>query len=145
MKTKIAFILVIAALWFGCKNEPDYKVVRQQVMDHHDQLMIDGEIAIKNKMQLDTLSNEGLKKLKLVDPTLDTLKEKQQIASLIQMLNKADEHMMDWMHDFQADIGQKNNAQAVAYFNGEKTKLNTMDSLYRIALKQSDDYLKRFK
>lgn len=142
---KLTPTLSLAVLILSCNNSPDYKETRQQVMELHDKLMIDGEIAVKNKMKLDTLSKYGLKKFKLADQKLDTITEKQHIAVLIDKLNEADERMMDWMHEFQADVEGKNNAQAVAYFNGEKVKLNKLDSIYRIALQQSDAYLKKFK
>ncbi|MDQ8052211.1 MAG: hypothetical protein REI78_04255 [Pedobacter sp.] len=145
MKNRIRIAFLAFGLLFGCNSEADYKVTRQEVMDLHDKLMIDGEIAIRNKMRLDTLGKQGLKKLKSTLIELDTLLEKQQIDRLIAMLNGADDQMMDWMHNFQADVEGKSNAQAVAYFQGEKVKLYKLDSIYRTALAQSDEYLKRFK
>ncbi|WP_199141999.1 hypothetical protein [Pedobacter sp. ASV12] len=142
---KIAgMLLLVVALQFSCKQESDYKAVRQEVMDMHDKLMIDGEIAVRYKMQLDTLSKTGIAQKANADQSIDTAKEQRDIAVLIGHLNKADENMMDWMHAFQPDIDGKSNAQAVAYFKGEKEKLIKMDSLYQIALKQSEAYLKRF-
>ena len=138
-------ILILSIVFiYACKAEPDYKVTRQQVMDLHDKLMIDGEIAIRNKMALDTLAIKDLSDLRTKQPSIDTAKEKKLILELIGRLNAADEHMMDWMNKFQPDIDGKNNAQAVTYFNAEKVKLVKMDSLYKVVIRDSDDYLKKF-
>lgn len=107
--------------------------------------MMDGELAIRNKMSLDTLLGTGLKKMKLSDPKLDTLIEKQYITSLIKKLNEADESMMDWMQVFKPEIDGKNNEAAIKYFQDEKIKLVKMDSAFKSALGQSDSYLKKYK
>jgi len=138
------FLLIGLILIGSCKNEPDYKVVRQEVMDIHDKIMVDGERAIKNKMVLDTLSKTKLKELNQAHPELDTLAEKIQIAKLVEKLSQADEMMMDWMHEFQADIEGKTNEQAVTYFKGEMVKVVNLDQFYKEVLKESDAYLKKF-
>jgi hypothetical protein len=140
----IGFAFFLSVFFSACKGDSDYKVTRQQVMDLHDKLMIDGEMAMHNKMALDTLAIKGLANLKRTQHALDTLKEKTQIAKLTAKLNTADERMMDWMNKFQPDVDGKNNAEAIAYFTKEKVKLIKMDSLYKIALKESSDYLKKF-
>ncbi len=49
-----------------------------------------------------------------------------------------------WMTEFDAEVGNRSNAEAVAYFNGEKEKLRKMDTLYREVLATSTEYLERF-
>lgn len=125
--TFLSSLLLLAA----CSSEPDYKVIRQDVVELHDKLMADGETAIHLKMKLDTVAITG------------SQESKTQITELITKLNAADESMMDWMQDFKADVEGMNNAQAVAYFNGEKVKLVKMDSLYKVALSGAEAYLKK--
>ncbi|MET3114919.1 hypothetical protein AAKU52_002659 [Pedobacter sp. CG_S7] len=138
------FLLLGILLMVSCQNEPNYKAVRQEVMDLHDKIMVDGERAIKNKMILDTLSKSKLKQLKQLHPEIDTLQEKVQIVKLVEKLSQADEMMMDWMHEFQADIEGKSNAQAVTYFKGEMVKVANLDHFYEELLKESNAYLKKF-
>ncbi|WP_244950807.1 hypothetical protein [Pedobacter suwonensis] len=133
-----------AAMTIGCKSEPDYKTVRQEVMDLHDKVMGDGEKAVKNRMVLDTLSKVRLKELKQAKPDLDTTEEKNKISLLIAKLNKADDNMMDWMHDFQPDIEGKSNGEAVKYFQGEMIRIKKLDGEYKKALDESDAYLEKF-
>lgn len=145
---KQSYRLLIAgafcSLFFAaCQNQPDYKEVRQQVMDLHDKVMADGEKVVKNKMILDTIGKLKLKALKAAQPTLDTLAEKKKIAELVDKLNKADEKMMDWMHDFKADVQGKDNAEAVKYFSGEMTKIKALDEQYKNVITESDAYLKK--
>jgi hypothetical protein len=128
----------------ACQNTQDYKAVRQEVMDAHDKVMMDGEIAITNKMKLDTLAGrlDSLKHIKVIS---DTLVEKQKINAIQLKLNHADDQMNDWMHKFDAELGSKSNEEAVLYFRAEKEKVNALDSLYKAAISESNTYLSRFK
>ena len=72
----------IALVMQSCNQEPDFKTVRQEVLDQHDQLMIDGEKVMTFQMKLDTLSKSGLKAIKRKQPALDTAAEQQQIKAL---------------------------------------------------------------
>lgn len=143
MKNTIILCFLILGLQ-ACKNEADYKSVRKEVLDAHDSVMMDGEIAIKNKMRLDTISAsmDSLSKAKIV---ADTVGEKQAITKLQVKLNTADEMMNDWMHKFNAELDGKSNEEAITYFNAEKVKVNILDSLYKEAIKESDAYLLKFK
>lgn len=144
MKTRnILVALTIIGLCHSCQSGPDYKVVRQEVVELHDKLMADGETAIQHKLQLDTVAAQ-LSSYKKADPKLDTAAERKQLTHLMGKLNVADESMMDWMQDFKADVADMSNEKAVAYFNGEKKKLVKMDSLYKSALLESENYLKKF-
>jgi len=128
----------------SCKTAPDYKVVRQEVMDLHDKVMADGEDAVRNKMLLDTLSRIKLPAIKTAQPALDTALEQRKIAALVAKLTKADDEMMDWMHAFQPDTEGKSNEQAVSYFRAEMVKISALEKSYARALQESDAYLKKF-
>jgi hypothetical protein len=54
-RLNITMLCLISTLLFSCKTEPDSKAIRQEVLNIHDKLMIDGEKVIKNKMKLDAL------------------------------------------------------------------------------------------
>lgn len=136
----IGILMLFISLTTACRNEPDYKVVRADVVALHDKLMADGEKAIHNKMALDTFAIRELPNRM----DLDTAAERRQIIKLMNLLDEADESMMDWMQDFKADVEGMSNAKAVEYFRAEKVKLVKMDSLYKAALDGSEAYLKRF-
>lgn len=136
----IGILTLFISLTTACSNTPDYKAVRADVVALHDKLMIDGEKAIHNKMALDTFAIRELPNRM----DLDTAAERQQINQLINLLDDADESMMDWMQDFIADVEGMSNEKAVAYFIAEKVKLVKMDSLYKAALDGSEAYLKKF-
>lgn len=137
---RVLFIICIS-MFLGCTNEPDYKVIRQEVVDLHNKVMEDGEIASKNRLMLDTLSRIGLK---AVQPSIDTITEQKNIAILIGKLNQVDQDMMKWMQDFEPDVEGKDNAAAVKYFEGEKIKIKKLDSQYKQILNESGIYLKKF-
>lgn len=129
----------------ACNSGPDYKTVRDQVISQHDELMGDDEKAMMNKMKLDTLGMPAtLQKLKQQQPQLDTAAEKRVITALTKQLTAADDAMGDWMHNFNPDVQQKNNQQAVDYFKAEKVKVQKLDSAYKVAIKASDEELDKF-
>ena len=143
MKNIIIFCLALFGLQ-ACQNVQDYKAVRQEVMEAHDKVMMDGEIAITNKMKLDTLAArlDSLSKIKVIS---DTLAERKNINALQLKLNHADDQMNDWMHKFDAELGDKSNDEAVLYFKAEKEKVKSLDSLYKVAISESTSYLSKFK
>ena len=143
MKRIVIICLAVLGLQ-ACQNVQDYKAVRQELMDAHDKVMMDGEIAIINKMKLDTLVGrlDSLSKIKIIS---DTVVEKQRILAIQLKLNKADDQMNDWMHKFDAELGDKSNEEAVLYFKGEKEKVKSLDSIYKAAISESASYLSKFK
>lgn len=130
----------------GCsqpKKTNDYKVVRDEVMEFHDEVMKDQGVIVKNQMKLDTLLRD-LKGLKTKYPNIDTLQEAIALKSLIGNLVKADDDMNDWMHQFEPDVTGKSNEDAIKYFQAEKSKIAAIDSVYKREIKTSGDYLKKF-
>ena len=126
------------------KQETDYKVVRDEVMKFHDVVMADHGVIVSNQMKLDTLVKD-LKGLKLKFPEVDTVKEKEIINDLIKDLTIAEDSMNDWMHKFEPDVTGKSNDEAIQYFEAEKAKIATIDSLYKVEIKVSGEYLSKFK
>ncbi len=141
---KFLFPVVALCALQACQQEPDYKAVRQQVIDLHDKLMGDDEKAMRNQMKLDTLiTPAGLHQLKQTQPQLDTAMAKQQMSALIKQLQQADDAMNDWMHRFNPDVQGQNNQQAVSYFNTEKKKVVHLDGLFKAAIQNSSAYLNK--
>nr|WP_121272324.1 hypothetical protein [Pedobacter schmidteae] len=137
-------ILLVAIVATACKQNVDYKAVRDEVMKFHDVVMADHGVIVNNQMKLDTLVKD-LKGLKTQFPEIDTLKEKETIKALINELTKAENSMNDWMHQFEPDVTGKSNEAAVKYFNDEKAKIAAVDSLYKREIKLSNAYLTKFK
>lgn len=102
--------------------------------------MMDSELAIRNRMKLDTLSL-NLKTLAKTKPNLDTLEASQKIKQLKIELDLADRKMSAWMQAFEVEPGKKSNDEAVAYYKEEEKKIKSLDSLFLKVIKQSDDYL----
>jgi len=143
MKKSIG-VLVISVLSIACTQKNDYKSVRDEVMKFHDVVMADHGKIINNQMALDTLLKD-LKGLKLKSPEVDTLKERVEINALLSKLTAAEDSMNDWMHKFEPDVTGKSNDEAIQYFEAEKAKIATIDSLYKVEIKVSGEYLSKFK
>jgi hypothetical protein len=143
MKRSIGILLITMAA-IACTQKGDYKSVRDEVMKFHDVVMADHGKVINNQMALDTLLKD-LKGLKLKYPEVDTIKEKAEISALLSKLTTAEDSMNDWMHKFEPDVTGKSNEAAIQYFEAEKAKIATIDSLYKVEIKESGEYLSKFK
>lgn len=139
-RLNITVLCLVTALLFSCKTEPDSKAVRQEVLNIHDKLMVDGEKVIKNKMKLDTLLASD--KIKL---SPDSAVQKQKIRDLITRLNAADEKMMDWMHFFKDDFKGKTAQEDLDYYKSEMVKIRTVEDSYIKVTRESDSVLKTHK
>ncbi len=137
-------IIITAIAFAACQTSMDYKKVRDDVMKFHDIVMNDHGLIVNNQMKLDTLMRD-LKGLKSAFPEVDTLKEKANIIALKSQLGKAEEDMNDWMHKFEPDITGKSNEAAVSYFESEKIKIATIDSIYKKEIAASNAYLNKFR
>lgn len=132
---------IIAGFLQSCSRKPDYQIVRQQVLDQHDRLMITGEKAMNIRALLDTLD---LKTIKHAHPELDTSAERKHIRLLGRSLDSADNRMSDWMHEFKADFKGNTGQDALSYFTAEKEKVNRLDTLYQQGINAAGTYLERF-
>jgi hypothetical protein len=100
--------------------------------------IVGNELKIKDLMK-------NMKSLKSKFPDIDTLKEKAAMLDMLKNLTNAEERMDDWMHEFEPDVTGKSNAAAVQYFENEKAKVASIDSVFKIQIKSSDAYLGKFK
>jgi PBP1b-binding outer membrane lipoprotein LpoB len=145
MRNILVFLFFIGVV-VGCsqpKKTNDYKAVRDEVMQYHDEVMKDQSVIVKNQMKLDTLLRD-LKGLKTKYPNVDTLQEAIALKSLLSKLVKADDDMNNWMHQFEPDVTGKSNEDAIAYFQSEKRKIAAIDSVYKQEIQTSGEYLKKF-
>lgn len=140
---KYITLLAIAAVSISCTPTPDYKAQRDEVMKFHDIVMDDHGKLVSDLIKLDTLIHT-LPALKTKYPATDTLKEKVTMLETQRRLNKAEDLMNDWMHEFDPDVSGKSNEEAVKYFKAERINIGRIDSIYRAELRISGTYLAKF-
>jgi len=127
------FVICCSFVFFNaCKTEPDTKAIKEQVLNIHDKLMIDGEKLIKNKMKLDTL---------MLKIPKDSLMQREQLDSLIKQLNAADEKMMDWMHFFNDDFKGKTDQEEIAYYKSQMVSIRAVEDAFIKTIRVSDSVL----
>jgi len=139
-RLNILLLSLATALLFSCKTEPDAKAIRQEVLNIHDKLMVDGEKVVKNKMKLDKILVSDQVKL-----AQDSLQQKQKINDLITKLNAADEKMMDWMHFFKDDFKGKTDQEDLDYYKSEMVKIRAVEDSYIKVTRESDSLIKIYK
>ncbi|EOR94185.1 hypothetical protein ADIARSV_2680 [Arcticibacter svalbardensis MN12-7] len=143
MKKSILFLFV-PFLIQSCSSSGSYKDVMDEVLKIHDKVMMDSELAIRNRMKLDTLSS-NLGSLAKIKPNLDTMQASKKIQQLKAELDQADSKMNAWMKGFEVEPGKKSNDEAVAYYKEEEKKIKALDNLFQKVIKQSDDFLAEVK
>jgi len=143
MRKSILFLLIPFVIQ-SCNSSGGYKDVMDEVLKVHDKVMMDSELAIRNRMKLDTLSS-NLSSLAKTKPNLDTLQASKKIQQLKAELDTADSRMNAWMQGFEVEPGKRSNDEAVAYYKEEGKKIKALDSLFQKAIKQSDDFLNEIK
>ena len=115
MNKKLLSFLFVLFIFNSC-NEAEQKLSQElndQVMQLHDQLMGKTEDVLKLKSRLDSLSNG---------------KDSVNVHKIIASLNKADESMMDWMHQFSVDsLGKMDAVNKITYLKKQLEALKNLE------------------
>jgi len=137
-------MLFVIAIVVSCTPKENNENVRAELMKFHDQLMMDNDAIIGNQMKLDTLLGD-MKGLKAKNPTLDTVKEKEQISKMLNRLTDVEDKMNDWMHNFNADFKDPSPEVTLNYFKSEREKIAAIANAYQQEIKLSNAYLNQKK
>jgi hypothetical protein len=137
-------ILIIIVAVSACKPQTDYKDARDEVIKLHDVVMADQGKVVSREIQISGMLKD-LKEIKVRNPRIDTLAEKDSLLAIHSRLTKADEAMNDWMHKFEPDVTGKSNEEAVEYFQAEKLKIQRVDTMFKQEIQSADAYLSKFK
>ncbi len=141
---KFSCLILLVFAISSCKQQGDYKANRDEVIKVHDIVMADQGKVIDQQMKLNEML-KNLSGLKIQNPDIDTLKEKDSIAIVRDRLIVAEEEMSTWMHEFEPDVTGKSNDEAIAYFESEKRKIQKVDTIFKAELKRAAAYLSKFK
>lgn len=135
-----AIVITVTA----CTSKIEYKEARRKVVVAHDSVMVLTERSNQQRRILDSLL-KNMHSLYQSRRITDTLYEKQLIHFHQFRLAEADEQMDKWMLEFDAEVGSKSNEEALNYFKKEEKKMAELGTLYKIALKESGEYLDLFR
>lgn len=115
MNKKLLSFLFVLFIFSSC-NKAEEKLSQElndQVMQLHDQLMGKTEDVLKLKSRLDSLSNG---------------KDSVNVHKIIASLNKADDSMMDWMHQFSVDsLGKMDAVNKISYLKKQLEALKNLE------------------
>lgn len=113
----------------GCSpaEEKLSQELNEQVMSLHDKLMPQTEQIVQLKGTLDSLSHG---------------KDSTHVKRLIQSLDKADQSMMDWMHQFSVDSLEKLDVKAkVIYLGKQLGQLKHVEAITDSSLSAAKKYV----
>ncbi|MEY4611586.1 MAG: hypothetical protein RL246_1905 [Bacteroidota bacterium] len=132
MKNKGKWIVVLGLvmLFTNACEQAEEKLsqeLNEQVMTLHDHLMPQTEQIVQLKGTLDSLSHG---------------KDSTHVKRLIQSLDKADQSMMDWMHQFSVDSLEKLEVKAkVIYLGKQLSQLKQVESITDSSLSAAKKYV----
>ncbi|MGI4020862.1 MAG: hypothetical protein ACRYFA_05095 [Janthinobacterium lividum] len=144
MKNNLLIVVLLLA-FSACKdNKKEEDTLEKQVMELHEKVMGQGEMAMQNKMKLDTLI---LKKdsIKEVLPALDTSAENKTMRNLSSQIMQADDTMSDWMHNYNPDFKGKSHEEIMQYLEQQKKQVGQINAQYNAVIKTSNQYLLKYK
>jgi hypothetical protein len=119
----------------ACKDpKAEEKVVLDDVIKIHDNVMGYEDQLMHNKMKLDTLLKEAKNN-----------EAKAKITQLSGKLVRADAAMSDWMQNFNPAQKGKTHEQIMSYLADQKKQVKAVDSVMISAVKESTEYLKPFE
>lgn len=136
--------MLLMLAFASCKQQPDYKATRDEVIKVHDVVMADHGKVVDQQLKLEEML-KNMSALKAQHAEIDTIKEKDSITIVCDRLNVAEEAMNTWMHEFEPDVTGKSNEEAMTYFEAEKRKIQQVDTLFKSELKRAAAYLSKFK
>lgn len=123
-------ILLLLGLLASCRQseETAVKELNDSVMTLHDELMPKTEQIIQLKGSLDSLSNGP---------------DSVHVKKLIQSLDKADNEMMNWMHQFSIDSLSSMDFKAkISYLHEQLNKLKSVETFTDSTLNAANQYKK---
>lgn len=113
--------------------------VEKQIMAVHDSVMP----AMSDLMRLRKQINQQLTELDAKPASKELTQRKEQGQNLTAELTKAEEGMMDWMHQYNGDtLKTLSEDKALDYLKDQHQKVNTMSQLMRKSITDAQTYLK---
>lgn len=113
--------------------------VEKQIMAVHDSVMP----AMSDLMRLRKQINQQLTELDAKPASKELTQRKEQGRNLTAELTKAEEGMMDWMHQYNGDtLKTLSEDKALDYLKDQHQKVNAMSQLMRKSITDAQTYLK---
>ncbi|QEK51203.1 hypothetical protein FYC62_05575 [Pedobacter aquae] len=138
-------LVAICFSFLACNNDKEeQQKLQKQVIDKHDVLMAKMDSLTENQLRLDSITLK-YKKIKSENPSLDSNTLIAKIDSAKNLLNNADEAMMNWMHQFNPDYTGKSSKEIFDYLKSQEQKIDSVKTLFDKSLAHSNALIKQYK
>lgn len=138
----LKLLLMVPIFMFSCgeatPEEIEENTLHESLYAVHDEVM--PEMSTINRI------SRGLRKVK-ESTKLDSL-QRNQFQSALTNLEKADEGMMDWMHNYKKPSkwrGEKTHEEIMDYLNVEMEKISSVKQLMESSIKEGQTLLDAFE
>ncbi|WP_304062510.1 hypothetical protein [Pedobacter glucosidilyticus] len=130
---------------FACNNDKEEQQKLQKVViDKHDVLMAKMDSLTENQLRLDSITLK-YKKIKVENPSLDINTLIAKIDSAKNLLNNADDAMMNWMQQFNPDYTGKSSTEIFDYLRNQEQKIDSVKTLFDKSLAHSNTLIQQYK
>ena len=137
-------ILSLSILFIACDhNANDTQKLQAEVIAVHDSVMPMMGTFVRDNIQVKSLLTK-MDSLKKAMPTLDTLKEREDLNNLQISLSEANDAMTDWMHNFEPAPENKSTDEIKDYFQNELEKVKALQNKFTEAEKTSKLVLEKY-
>ncbi len=139
--------VVVAMAFTACNNnnpKKEQQDLQKAVIATHDTLMTEMGTLMEKKMAVDKIL-DAIDSLKAKNLELDTAKVRTDLTQLKTDLAVADEQMMTWMHNFDADYEGKSHEEIMIYLNDQKDKINVVEKSFKSVIIKSDSIINKYK
>lgn len=144
MKLKNSLLILFLFVLAACDNSKQEQAdLQKEVIDTHDILMVQMDDLMNKKLKLDSIAAD-FETAVVKQPSTDTIALKSTIDSLKSELTKADDSMMQWMHQFNPDYTGKSHEEIMAYLNEQKVKIDSVKTLFTTSLTKSEALISKF-
>lgn len=125
----LAAVTTISACKQATKGtQDDSKALSAQAIEVHDEIMPQVSAFDQHSVLIDSLLS-NLTAVKTANPALDTLKTRQELATLKDQLESATDKMMSWMYEYVTDSTdtdyQRAEVKRITALKAEFEKVNT--------------------
>jgi len=145
MKTLLLSVSSLLILLAACNTQDNSnQQLQDEVIAIHDEVMPMMGTFVHNGMTIDSILN-NFKKIKIENPEIDTIKQKEKLTALKTKLENANDSMNDWMHDLNLDFEKMSNEEVKQYLEEQRTKVEDINKQFKEADAESKETLSLFQ
>lgn len=142
---KYIFLSLAFAAFSACDNGASKNMqLQEEVIAVHDSIMPKMGTFVRDNLKVGILLTK-MDSLKQLDPTLDTVQERERLLALQSKFKQVNEEMTDWMHNFEPSPEDKKAEEVESYLKSELAKIKALKNKFAETENESHQVLSKYK